>query len=143
MLINYTNHPSALWSKKQTEISTRQYGKIIDVAFRSVAPSWDEEKVYQVACEEYKRILDTIKTTEKQEKEESNKAQQQTAVLCQGEATLSFLLVKFLMQNNIKVISAVSERITKEEVENGICKKTLLFEFQGYREYDGRNFRDS
>ncbi len=127
MLINYTNHPSELWSEKQKKVAIENYGEIIDIPFCSVNPDWSEEEVYEIACREYEKILKRIEN-------------KKSTVLCQGEFTLSFLLIKFLIWKKIEVVSAVSNRVVEERIENGVHKKTAIFEFQGFRSYDTRNF---
>lgn len=134
MLINYTNHPSKNWSKEQIGAAEQKYEEILDIPFLNVVPSWTEEEVYRAACEEYKKIIKIIGEEKLQE--------ETTAVLCQGEFTLSFLIIKFLMSRNIKVISAVSNRIVEEKEENGITKKVATFKFLGFRSYDSRNMFD-
>lgn len=37
VFINFSNHPSNIWSKKQLE-ETRQYGEIIDIHFPNIEP---------------------------------------------------------------------------------------------------------
>lgn len=131
MLINYTNHPSKDWSREQTIAAKENYEEILDIPFLNVVPSWTEEDIYRVACEEYKKIVEEIGEDKLQDKK--------TAVLCQGEFTLSFLIIKFLMSRNIKVISTVSNRIVEEKIEDGISKKVTIFKFLGFRAYDSRN----
>lgn len=127
MLINYTNHPSEFWSESQKRVAIEKYEEIVDIPFCSVNPSWTEEEVYDVACKEYEKILKRV-------------GDKKCVVLCQGEATLSFLLIKFLMWKKIEVVSTVSNRVAEEKIENGVYKKTAIFEFQGFRSYDTRNF---
>lgn len=127
MLINYTNHPSELWSENQKRVAIEKYEEIVDIPFCSVNPNWTEEEVYEMACKEYEKILGKI----------GNK---KCVVLCQGEFSLSFLLIKFLMWKGIEVVSAVSNRVVEEKIEDGVYKKMAVFEFQGFRPYDIRNF---
>lgn len=134
MLINYTNHLSKNWSKEQTMAAQERYGEIIDIPFLNVVPDWTEEEVYKAACKEYKKIVEAIGEDKLQD--------ESTAVLCQGEFTLSFLIIKFLMWKKIKVISTVSNRVVEEKVEDGISKKIAIFRFLGFRAYDSRNFPD-
>ena len=41
MLINFTNHPSALWSAEQ-KAAAQVYGKVIDLAFPAIDPATNE-----------------------------------------------------------------------------------------------------
>jgi len=123
MFINYTNHPSARWSEKQ-RAEAEKYGEIIDIPFPEVSPFDSVEKVEQRA----RLALEKIEETLGDEKENS-------VVLCQGEYGLVYGLVKLLQQKQIKVVSAVSERVVNEYFENGISRKIVEFNFQGFREY--------
>lgn len=67
-------------------------------------------------------------------KEESSTAET-FAVMAQGEFTLTYAVVNRLKSMGITVISAVSERIVMEQVENGEVRKTVIFRFAGFREY--------
>ena len=57
------------------------------------------------------------------------------AVMAQGEFTLTYAVVSRLKGMGITVVSAVSERVVTEQVENGEVRKTALFRFAGFREY--------
>ena len=44
MLINFTNHPSALWSAEQ-KAAAQVYGKVIDLAFPEIGRASCRERV--------------------------------------------------------------------------------------------------
>ena len=50
MFINFTNHPSGLWSKAQLDAAST-YGKIVDLPFPNVPPQFLEEEVQRMAAE--------------------------------------------------------------------------------------------
>jgi len=81
IFINFSNHPSANWSKEQINEALK-YGEIIDIPFPEVDPKLDTEEISQLACEYTKKILEY----------------KPVAVLCQGEMTLSFKVVEKLNQ---------------------------------------------
>ncbi|MFC4803847.1 hypothetical protein [Filifactor villosus] len=118
MLINFSNHPSQYWSKEQREAAS-QWGEIEDLAFPAVPAHADETEVEDLACRQVERILE----------------KNPTAVLCQGEFTLTYAVVKKLKEKGITVVSACSERNTKEVYVEGISKKEIVFEFVRFREY--------
>lgn len=63
-------------------------------------------------------------------------AQNPAAVLCQGEMTLTYEIVKCLKASGIDVYAACSDRVTKEFVqEDGTTKREAIFDFVGFREY--------
>lgn len=125
MFINYTNHKSSGWGEKQ-KAAAEKYGEIVDLDFPNVSPELSEEAIYQLADQECGKILKLLK----------DKAN--SAVLCQGECALNFLIVKFLLDERVKVVTAVTER-NAEEVRNGeVIEKRSRFVFQKFRAYDSR-----
>lgn len=129
MFINYTNHTSEDWCEEQRK-AAEEYGKIVDLEFPKISPYMGVEELYQKADQECERILQQIGTEKKG-----------TAVLCQGECNLTYLMVQFLQKEHITVVSAVSERKATEKTENGVTKKESEFCFRGFRKYDIRNKR--
>jgi hypothetical protein len=123
MFINFTNHPSDKWSDKQKK-EAKKYGEIIDIPFPAVSTESDENEISNLAKEQAEEILRTI-----------GDDKNNSAVLCQGEFTLSYAVIQYLMRQRIKVLSAVSERVVTERRENNIVKKESQFEFKGFREY--------
>ena len=114
MFLNYSNHPSNNWNIKQIN-EAQKYGEIVDLAFPAVDPYSDKEEIEALANNELDKIL----------------SYKPDVVLCQGEFTLSYVLINKLKENNIKVIAACSERNVVQE-DN---KKIVLFEFVKFREY--------
>ena len=96
--INFTNHPSAHWDSKQRE-SAEKYGTIEDMAFPTVSPEMDEEELGNLADEMVKQIM----------------AKEPAAVLCQGEFTLAYQVVRRLIEKGITVLAACSQRNTKSD----------------------------
>lgn len=94
-------------------------GEILDIPFPSVPASANEQEVELIADQYTKLILEKTPS----------------AVLCQGEFSLSYLVVTKLKEKGIKVISACSERNTKEIHIDGIVKKEVVFKFERFREY--------
>lgn len=117
--VNFTNHPSNQWSKKQINEALK-YGKIVDVSFPNVSPYENKDQIVNLA----KDCVDNIIRYNPK------------AVLCQGEFTLVFFVVKMLSQMGITVLAACSERIVKQnQLPNGVVEKSVIFEFIGFREY--------
>ena len=117
--INFTNHPSARWDSKQKE-SAEKYGTIEDMAFPTASPEMDEEELGKLADEMVKQIV---------EKEPA-------AVLCQGEFTLAYQVIRRLIEQGITVLAACSQRNTVEKTVDGVSQKTVTFEFVRFREYE-------
>lgn len=118
MLINFSNHPYKNWSEKQKNIASK-WGEVVDRAFPQVSAQADELEIEKMAQNEVNEIL----------------IQKPDVVMCQGEFTLTYLVVKKLLENDVKVVSACSERNTKEVFKDGISKKESIFEFVRFREY--------
>lgn len=114
VFVNFSNHPSARWSREQTEAASR-YGRLVDLPFPAVEAKADEEAVRCLAERYVERIL----------------ACHPAAVLCQGEFCLTFLVVSALKAQGITVLAACSERIVAEHGD----KKEVVFRFERFREY--------
>ncbi len=125
MFINLSNHPSKNWSKKQIEESKIIGGEIIDISFPNVDGEWGEEKVLSLMKEYVDKIL------------ELTAGEKDTVIMVQGEFTLSYAIVNRFLTLGYKVVSACSNRIVTEQInqENGKVVKEVIFEFIRYREY--------
>ncbi len=119
MFVNFSNHPSKLWSTPQLEAS-QEYGDIVDVTFPLVDPLASNKDMDDLALEYCSKILEL----------------KPEAVMVQGEMTLCYRVIHLLKKQNIKVICACSQRVTSESIdENGNTVKKSVFEFVQYREY--------
>lgn len=117
--INYTNHPSANWSEAQRQ-AAQLYGDIIDMDFPEIEPHWDEEQVASLACQQAEKII----------------AQKPVAVLVQGEFTFSYMLISLLLQADIKVLAACSQRCTESVInEKQETIRRSIFKFVRFRQY--------
>ena len=120
MMVNFSNHPSGMWSKEQLNIA-QQYGDIIDIRFPQVDSDASEADIKQIADTYIDKIL----------------SHNPDVVMCQGEFTLCYSIVKRLKDKNIKCVAACSARETKDELlDNGTLKKVTLFNFCRFREYE-------
>ena len=119
IFINFTNHPSDKWSIPQRQ-AAEKYGKIIDIPFPDVDSTLSSQEIEAMAAAEAKKIL-------KYEPE---------TVLCQGEFSLCFSVVRYLQEAGVTVLAACSRRAVKEIIgDDGITRKTAEFEFIQFREY--------
>lgn len=119
IFLNHTNHVSENWSEIQRRVA-ESYGKIEDFPFPAIPAEATKEEVETIAG----RYFDEIRKI--------NPA----AVLCQGEFTYTFVMVKLLQEAGIKVLAACSERCTEELVDiDGISRKESIFRFVQFREY--------
>lgn len=112
--VNFTNHPHDRWDEKQLK-AAQKYGEVVDVPFPNVDPSATREEILSLSDIYVKKI----------EELEPN------AVLCQGEFTLCYNVVKKLKKKGYLVFSSTSNRVV---VEKGNVKESI-FEFVQFREY--------
>ena len=117
--INLSNHPSELWSERQKDASLK-YGNIKDYPFPKVEPNSSSKDVTRLANQIVNDLI----------------VESPRAVMCQGEFTLTFAIVRLLQQKGITVLSACTERHVSEVTdEEGRTSKKSVFEFVQYREY--------
>ncbi|MBO6046385.1 MAG: hypothetical protein J6P61_01400 [Erysipelotrichaceae bacterium] len=112
--INFSNHPSSLWSSEQIDAS-RQYGEIIDIPFPSVSPNFNEAQLKDFGKAYVEKII----------------SMNPSCVMVQGEFTLCVFVINQLMDYGIKTVAACSER----KVEESDQMKKVYFQFVKYREY--------
>ena len=119
MLINFTNHPSALWSAEQ-KAAAQVYGKVIDLAFPAIDPATNEAVLDSLAAVYAARILHM----------------KPDAVLCQGEFTFVYRVVLRLEGAGIPVFAACSFRKGQETTSpDGSTLKQSVFVFTRFRRY--------
>ncbi|WP_298464924.1 CRISPR-associated protein [uncultured Mitsuokella sp.] len=119
IFINHTNHCSSYWSEDERR-AAQVFGEIVDVAFPAVSSSASEEEIEKLAHDNAVRII----------------AQKPAAVLCQGEYTYTYALVKRLLAQGICVVAACSERVVEEQHEpDGSTRRISQFRFTRFRRY--------
>lgn len=119
VFINCSNHPSAVWCDAQRQ-AAQVYGEIMDIQFPEIDPAWTTGQVQ----EEAERICGEIVRSHP------------AAVMCQGEFTFTYALVRRLKEKGITVLAACSRRQTEEiAAEDGSTKKRVIFTFECFREY--------
>lgn len=120
MLINITNHPSALWSKAQTQAALEQFGPIEDLPFPLVRAEMSDEEIGKLTRSYLSQILDCDHPT----------------VLLQGEFIFTYRLIVLLKEHRIPVVACQSN-IEREEYqdENGNTVKQTVYRFGRFRAY--------
>ena len=119
IFINHTNHPSAKWSVEQ-KTAAETFGKIVDVPFPDVPPSFNTEEVHELVLNKLQEILELAPV----------------AVLCQGEFNYTVAMAEELKKRGITVMAATSERIVSEVIESdGSTKRVSVFNFVRFRPY--------
>ena len=127
MLINVSNHPSERWPENERQEAVDCYGCVKDYAFPAVDPLASQEDLAELAKEHLKEIWKLWETRDPQEN---------SAVLCQGEFTLTHALTAKLQEFGIPVYAACSERNVIEETDaDGNTIRKTVFVFAGFRKY--------
>ena len=120
MLVNFSNHASETWSEKQYE-AAMAYGGVIDISFPEVPAEADESEISIIADNSFFRIM----------------SENPTAVLVQGEMSLSFAVVRRITAAGIPVICACSKRCCETVLrEDGSTERKSVFKFIRFREYE-------
>ena len=119
MLINYSNHPSSLWSEEQTQEANRLFGEIADIPFPIVAPDADEKDIVHLTETELKRICTFALPKE-------------AVIHIMGEMTLTYALVHRLKDIGYRCVASTTYREVYEECPN---KKIVSFQFVRFRCY--------
>ena len=120
MFVNFSNHESGEWSKEQLE-AAQEYGKIVDIRFPMVNPNSSETEIEELAQNCVERILSF----------------HPTVVMCQGEFTLCYAVIKKLKDNGIKCVAACSVREANVELQkDGSSKRVSVFKFCKFRRYE-------
>lgn len=121
MFLNCSNHSSDKWTDEQIK-AAKEYGidVIRDYAFPSVPAHMSEKEIEEIA----EKVSDEMI------------ALCPSVVMCQGEFTLTYALIKKLLKHGIKVVAACSERDTLEVcLPDGSVKKEANYRFVKFREY--------
>lgn len=119
MLLNCSNHISKAWGNEQLS-AAKEWGEIVDYPFPNV-PAFADEMYIDKCAED---IVNTIQSM------------QPSAVMCQGEFTLTYAIITKLLQKGIKVLAACNERKVEEHVlADGNIEKKSIFQFVRFREY--------
>ena len=95
IFINHSNHPSTFWSEEERR-AAEVYGRIVDMAFPAISPSANELEVDELAEANAACII----------------AQEPAVVLCQGEYTYTYALVKRLLAKGVCVVAVSYTHLT-------------------------------
>ena len=120
IFINFSNHPSELWSDEQKNSARRLFGgQIVDIPFPQVSASADENALKDLALRCVEKLC----------------SYQPAAVMCQGEFGLTFQIVTLLKEHGIRTVYSCSERKTVERKTDTGTVKTSEFCFVRFRDY--------
>lgn len=121
MLLNLSNHPTTLWSKKQLSNSKNLFASVLDLPFPVIEPTASKKEVYNLA-RKYSSICKRML---------SESLDKKNGVHIMGELTFVFYLVTMLKKDKIKCIASTTGRNTRQKGS----VKLSLFNFIKFREY--------
>ena len=120
MLINFTNHPFALWDPAQLAAAQQQFGNVVDLSFPEVDPAGDEHYISDLADLYLDKILSLAQDA-------------QATVHLMGEMTFTVALLNRLRTHNIPCVASTTRRIV-ETLPSG--DKNVKFQFNKFRHYE-------
>ena len=121
MLLNFTNHPSNIWSEKQKRTAIQLFGKVVDMPFPHIDESADESYISKLADEYLQKILLIAE-------------RENVVVHLMGEQTFAYSLVKRLKNRNINCVASTTKRIVN--MDSSGQKKEVIFQFERFRYYE-------
>lgn len=121
MLLNFTNHPSSIWSDKQKKTATLLFGEIVDMPFPQIDESADESYISKLADLYLQKILLIAEN-------------KNVTVHLMGEQTFAYSLIKRLKNKGIDCVASTSKRIVNTDSSGQ--KKEIIFQFERFRYYE-------
>lgn len=118
LFVNFSNHPSRYWDKKQREASL-DYGELLDMPFPQIDPNASDEELLILVQDCVHKIVSL----------EDSKS---ITVHIMGEMTFTYMVVARLKELGIKCVASTTERKTSYS-EDGT--KISEFSFVKFREY--------
>ena len=162
MFINNTNREYATWSREQLKAAAA-YGEIVDMIMPGLAAEADEAEADRVAGLVVRRILRRLgreqqdrgsgtvenekqdetpeggtKENEKPDKtsEGGGQSRSEDVVMCQGDFTLVYRVVKQLKDAGVSVVAPTFQRVTKPTLRpDGTTVPGYSFDFVRFRSY--------
>ena len=116
--VNFSNHPTAKWGKKQL-VAALQYGEVVDLPFPVIAPDAENQELQTLAQDCVQKIL-------------SMGDANSITVHIMGEMTFTFMVVTRLKEMGIRCVASTTERKVTY-TSDGV--KQTEFQFVKFREY--------
>lgn len=109
-----------MWGEKQ-RLSAAQYGSITDLPFPEISPLYTERQVLELAEQYAEQIL----------------SMHPAAVMCEGEYTFCYAVVSRLIQQNVTVLAACTQRdvMLVPSCAGNATRKISTFRFVCFRPY--------
>lgn len=131
MFINFSNHPHAVWPKKELDAAA-VWGNITDIAFPAVKAESSEEEVLRLAVEYLKKIPNPANDIPANNIWANNS----DAVMVTGEYSFVYAIVDTLLDKGCRVVCPESEvKVTNTPGPNGAMERKLVFDFRRFADY--------
>jgi len=155
MLINNTNREHETWSREQL-LAAERYGEIVDMIMPGIPAEADEAEADRIAGLVVRRILrrlgreegpedvvengvndaETAMEHASEERRNDAKMPEEHAVICQGDFTLVYRVVRLLKEAGVPVMAPTFQRVTKPTLRpDGTTVPGYSFDFVQFREY--------
>ncbi|HQK36968.1 MAG TPA: CRISPR-associated protein [Bacteroidales bacterium] len=121
MLINLSNHPSALWPEKQMRAARQLFGSVTDLPFPQIDPNMPREQMENLVMEYAGRCFDMLKEA----------GEGPHAVHLMGEMVFTTALVSYLLKRNVRCLASTTRRIAQSQGN----MQTSSFVFESFRDY--------
>lgn len=118
ILLNLSNHPSALWKEDQL-MAARSFGSVEDISFPDVNPYMDEKELNKLVDEYVEMIEGGYKCST-------------TCIHIMGEMTFVFRMVYRLKALGFRCLASTTERKVTVTSDG---QKISSFQFVRFREY--------
>lgn len=119
VFVNFSNHPSAKWSREQLDAALAIGQEVVDLPFPMVPASADEQEVDILAKECFDRIVEIA-------------AGREATVHAAGEFTLTVNVVERCKAAGIPCVASCTERISEEGPDGEIIRRFVFSRFRRY-----------
>jgi hypothetical protein len=120
MLLNLSNHPSAVWGVRQKAEAEQLFGGVMDLPFPGIPPEAETSEIQELAAQYCEKVFSL------------NPA----ALHVMGELTFCLFLVARLQKMGLPCYASTTVRTVSEESASG---KTSHFSFVRFRLYPQLN----
>jgi len=130
MLINLSNHPSKLWSDKQTNAALELFGNITDIQFPNI-PADSNEYIVTSLAKKYGDKIEELFNKQKHHIKSKGK-KYEDAIHLMGEMTFCYALIDYVDTGDFNFYASTSDRNVKQ-LDDG--KKIVEFDFVRFRKF--------
>ncbi|MDD3940833.1 MAG: hypothetical protein PHQ01_04660 [Candidatus Pacebacteria bacterium] len=119
MLINFSNHPTSTWSKRQMETAIAQFDEVVDFPFPQIDPESSTEQIKILAQQLFDELIDSYD-------------KENITIHLMGELSIVYQLVNLFKKADIPCVVSTTKREVEELPDGSI---NSLFRFVKFRAY--------